>query len=569
MRYKIRLFIVILLVHALVAVFIWSWFKNADIAEQPRVLAFATNNLKKREQDKSKEIAVKEIPCNINSEYNISCRKDSDEVYLPFSFIKKYFDVYGKVVEKDGVELFNWSHSYANIYVPKKKYDPRNVFTHFQSYKVEERERVKCITASEGVPLSTQWDPKGYYYPTQIAQFGLSHYSKSLIEPDPIKHVLEDGENTQANWMVSHVSSVSRKDDSVTDSVVLCFDTSESKPILLHVNDTFPILSFDLKLEPEGLNELVVEVRNVVEMQTYFLHYDCGNEHISMTGDDIFHGLICERHPNWYKLSRDVFIDVQKGILLKTKAKPKFQRASLRVYNIFLKGRGCVDNLTLASNNHMTQFYLAVNWFLKHQDETTGGWPNPVTRKMAGSLVLKPGWYSAMGQGHGLSVLARAYHLSDKNTKYLEAARKALGPFKVLSKNHGVLAMYMNELHWYEEYPTEPATFVLNGFIYALIGLYDFHTLAPVHYSHEPYMLYVQGMTSLKKLLLAFDTGSGTTYDLRHMSLGIAPKLARWDYHATHINQLLLLSSIDKDALFSTTAKRWIGYMNGKRASHN
>ncbi|XP_065222760.1 D-glucuronyl C5-epimerase [Planococcus citri] len=569
MRYKLRLFIVILVAHALVAVFIWSWFINGDITEQPRVLAFAASNLRKFESDKSKDITFKEIPCNINGEYNISCRKESDEIYLPFTFIKKYFEVYGKLVEKDGSEIFNWSHSYANYYSVKRKYDPRGIFTHFQTYKVEERERVKCISASEGVPLSTQWDPKGYYYPTQIAQFGLSHYSKAILEPELVKRVLEDGEDNQANWIVSHVSSIKRDVDDDADSQVLCFDTAENKPIMLHINDTLPILSFDLKLNPKGSNEFVVEVKNIVEKLTYYLHYDCNGEHINVSGDDIYYGLICNGRENWYKLSRDIFIDVQKGVMLKTKTKPKFQRSSLKIFSIQLKGKGCVDNVTLASNNHMTQFYLTVNWLLKHQDETTGGWVNPVTRKMAGSLLLKPGWYSAMGQGHALSVLARAYYISDKNTKYLEAARKALGPFKVLSKNHGVLAMYMHELHWYEEYPTDPPTFVLNGFIYSLIGLYDFHTLATVDYSHEPYMLYVQGMTSLKKLLLAFDTGSGTTYDLRHMSLGIAPKLARWDYHATHINQLLLLSSIDKDPLFSNTAKRWIGYMSGKRASHN
>lgn len=51
------------------------------------------------------------------------------------------------------------------------------------------RDRVKCISASEGVPLSTQWEIQGYYYPTQIAQFGLSHYSKNLTDPEPRKKV--------------------------------------------------------------------------------------------------------------------------------------------------------------------------------------------------------------------------------------------------------------------------------------------------------------------------------------------------------------------------------------------
>lgn len=46
-------------------------------------------------------------------------------------------------------------------------------------------------------------------------------------------------------------------------------------------------------------------------------------------------------------------------------------------------------------------------------------------------------------------------------------------------------------------------------------------------------------------------TGSGSVYDLRHFSLGIAPNIARWDYHVTHINQLLLLATIDDDPIFT------------------
>lgn len=51
------------------------------------------------------------------------------------------------------------------------------------------RDRVKCISAAAGVPISTQWETQGYFYATQIAQFGLSHYSKNLTEPEPWKKV--------------------------------------------------------------------------------------------------------------------------------------------------------------------------------------------------------------------------------------------------------------------------------------------------------------------------------------------------------------------------------------------
>jgi heparosan-N-sulfate-glucuronate 5-epimerase len=110
-------------------------------------------------------------------------------------------------------------------------------------------------------------------------------------------------------------------------------------------------------------------------------------------------------------------------------------------------------------------------------------------------------------------------------------------------------------------YTAVPPSFVLNGFIYSLIGLYDV--------VGDAQLLFDQGMHSLKKLLPLFDTGSGTVYDLRHFTLGLAPNIARWDYHSTHINQLLLLSTIDSDPILTNVAERWISYMSGKRAAHN
>ena len=38
-------------------------------------------------------LPIQEIPCVINDDYSVPCRKDGDEVYLPFSFIAKYFEV--------------------------------------------------------------------------------------------------------------------------------------------------------------------------------------------------------------------------------------------------------------------------------------------------------------------------------------------------------------------------------------------------------------------------------------------------------------------------------------------
>lgn len=260
---------------------------------------------------------------------------------------------------------------------------------------------------------------------------------------------------------------------------------------------------------------------------------------------------------------------------------------------MIFNGNGLFDNITFARTEHIAHFYDAAEWFVQHQDDDTGGWPNPVRRKLTGFNELKQGWYSAMGQGHAISLLARAYYHSSGDERYLNAAFKGLKPFRIPSRQGGVLARFMGKFDWYEEYPTTPASYVLNGFIYSLLGLYDLSIIGPADNkgTMEAVVLFRQGMISLKKLLPLFDTGSGTYYDLRHFTLGKCnyytqlifdlfnicgvsisggvPNLARWDYHATHVAQLLLLSTIDDDPLISQTGNRWKEYMFGKRAPHN
>lgn len=84
-----------------------------------------------------------------------------------------------------------------------------------------------------------------------------------------------------------------------------------------------------------------------------------------------------------------------------------------------------------------------------------------------------------MGQGQAISLLSRAFYHSGGDLKYLKSAHAALKPFKVLNQNGGVLSKFMNLHSWYEEYPTIPPIFILNGFMYSLIGLYDLISLSP------------------------------------------------------------------------------------------
>ncbi|KAG5308593.1 GLCE epimerase, partial [Pseudoatta argentina] len=515
------------------------------------------------------ESGYQEIDCHINGDYSIGCRKEGDEVYIPFSFIHKYFEIYGKLATYDGLERFEWLHSYSKIVNPKGKYDPRGVFMTFENYNVEVRDRVKCISGTDGVPISTQWESQGYYYPTQIAQFGLSHYSKNLTEPEPHRKIIEDSDKVKQNWNVPQGSVMNRVYDKQTNSYVLKFATPETSTSgislkLDHVLDF--VLKWDFNIKDNGSVTVALQSREKKEM--YYLHYVTNNIVLYNYNNHVHYGIGQANH-QWKRLTRDLVVDLQKGLYLNDKSRKKIPRSKLKVVKITLYGSGMIDNMTLSTSEHMEQFYDTARWFVANQNITSGGWPNPVRRKVAsGMAILEPGWYSSMGQGHAISVLARAYYHSGE-TKYLQAAIRGLRPFRLTSAKGGVAALFLSKYVWYEEYPTTPSSFILNGFIYSLIGLYDLKTIAVGKDAEEAIRLFNQGMISLKNMLTLYDTGSGTTYDLRHFTLKTAPNLARWDYHSTHINQLLLLNTIDNDPIFITTAERWIGYMNGKRAAHN
>ncbi|EGI58986.1 D-glucuronyl C5-epimerase [Acromyrmex echinatior] len=533
-------------------------------------LLFHTDWKTKYHKDRiNTESGYQEIDCHINGDYSIGCRKEGDEVYIPFSFIHKYFEIYGKLATYDGLERFEWLHSYSKIVNPKGKYDPRGVFMTFENYNVEVRDRVKCISGTDGVPISTQWESQGYYYPTQIAQFGLSHYSKNLTEPEPHRKIIEDSDKVKQNWNVPQGSVMNRVYDKQANSYVLKFATPETSTSgislkLDHVLDF--VLKWDFNIKDNGSVTVALQSREKKEM--YYLHYVTNNIVLYNYNNHVHYGIGQANH-QWKRLTRDLVVDLQKGLYLNDKSRKKIPRSKLKVVKITLYGSGMIDNMTLSTSEHMEQFYDAARWFVANQNITSGGWPNPVRRKVAsGMAILEPGWYSSMGQGHAISVLARAYYHSGE-AKYLQAAIRGLRPFRLTSVKGGVAALFLSKYVWYEEYPTTPSSFILNGFIYSLIGLYDLKSIAVGKDAEEAIRLFNQGMISLKNMLTLYDTGSGTTYDLRHFTLKTAPNLARWDYHSTHINQLLLLNSIDNDPIFITTAERWIGYMNGKRAAHN
>ncbi|CAI2349231.1 unnamed protein product [Caenorhabditis sp. 36 PRJEB53466] len=547
-----------------------------------------------------------EIECSADGGRPMRCWKDQEDVYFPASFLKKRFDLSGKM-GKDG-STFELSTSYAKMRSPETKYDALGPFGHFSTYSVETRDRVRCISAKTGVPMSTQWDPVPYYYPIQIAQYGLQHYSRMKLAQNSSKSDEVIVGEKSAEWkgaagMHDTTERLFFDDETFGRAVNISAGYALANAgayVYLNKSPEFHVISFDWK--PIDANSSFTVLAKMKEDDLLVLInyvYSDGNgkcvwaeeekesddETIIRTRKDgqvsfsyAFEG--SAPHGEWSTVTRDLLVDVARALSSADNRKKDdnvvLHPGDIRLVSLGFRGQLTVkQRISQRREQHSDAFRSAADWLARSQD-AQGGWAVPVERAIAErKLVLPPGWHSAMAQGHGMSVLTRAWHeFSDE--KYLKAAIDALDLFKKNASEGGVRASFFG-IPWFEEYPTTPGSFVLNGFLYSLIGLYDLSQLR-IHPETteivrkrvaEASELYAEGVRSLKQLLPLYDTGSGTIYDLRHVALGTAPNLARWDYHAVHVYLLKWIAGIENDDFLSKTADRWIGYAYGKRAKHN
>ncbi|MBM4265381.1 MAG: hypothetical protein FJ144_02005, partial [Deltaproteobacteria bacterium] len=86
--------------------------------------------------------------------------------------------------------------------------------------------------------------------------------------------------------------------------------------------------------------------------------------------------------------------------------------------------------------------------------------------------LLRAGWYSALAQGQGISLLCRMYRASGRAI-YLEAAAEAFQSMRLPVEQGGVLLADGADGAWLEETIVDPPTHILNGFLWALWGVHD------------------------------------------------------------------------------------------------
>lgn len=175
---------------------------------------------------------------------------------------------------------------------------------------------------------------------------------------------------------------------------------------------------------------------------------------------------------------------------------------------------------------------LHCDWLVKHQ-ESDGAWR--IDHKNPAYKDLPSPWPSALTQGLAISSLIRAYKYTG-DEKYFLCAKKACDFFDISISNNGVKRNFiLNKIDGfiYEEYPRQELNGVLNGYISAILGIYELSLIDKKYIE-----VFENNIKNLQDILPLFDLGYWSNYALDgNVDSGF--------YHRLIVKQLKVLSEID------------------------
>ena len=221
-------------------------------------------------------------------------------------------------------------------------------------------------------------------------------------------------------------------------------------------------------------------------------------------------------------------------------------------YNLFCRN---------GDESRRQKFFRAAEWLCSRLEKNRYGlsvWNHHFDWEYRDTL-RKP-WYSALAQGQGISVLVRA-HKESEEARYLEAAQLALSSFFTSVADGGVVFTDDKGDLWFEEYVVSPPTHILNGFIWAAWGVYDYFLTTGKQSVHE---LFTRAVQTLLRNLDRYDLGFWSLYEQSGTRL---PMVASPFYHQLHIVQLRVMHRLTGEDGFADIADRWESYgrSRGKR----
>jgi heparosan-N-sulfate-glucuronate 5-epimerase len=204
------------------------------------------------------------------------------------------------------------------------------------------------------------------------------------------------------------------------------------------------------------------------------------------------------------------------------------------------------------------KFFLAADWLVAQLEPNAHGlsvWNHQFDWEYRDTL--KAPWYSALAQGQGISVLVRA-HVESGEVRYLVAARHALACFYHPMAEGGVAFTDDRGDLWFEEYIVSPPTHILNGFIWASWGLYDYFLATRDRSAQD---LFSRALQTLVRNLDRYDLGFWSRYEQSGTRL---PMVASAFYHRLHIVQLRVMHRLTGEDAFARVADRWENYARSR-----
>jgi hypothetical protein len=210
------------------------------------------------------------------------------------------------------------------------------------------------------------------------------------------------------------------------------------------------------------------------------------------------------------------------------------------------------------SAERRSKFFLIADWLASHLELNSAGlsvWNHHFDWEYRDTL--KAPWYSGLAQGQGISVLVRAYRDSG-DKRYLDAAKRALACFYKPVADGGVAFTDDRGDLWFEEYIVSPPTHILNGFIWAAWGVYDYFLATQDGSARE---LFTRAVQTLLHNLDRYDLGFWSRYEQSGTRL---PMVASTFYHRLHIVQLRVMHRLTGDGEFARVADRWESYTHSR-----
>ncbi|KAM7536465.1 hypothetical protein Aperf_G00000083246 [Anoplocephala perfoliata] len=633
-------------------------FKYLDTSDYSSIRRIAENRPLVNLEGQSYCI-FKRLNCKIHGYSSSGCFQiDNSTLAVDVKHLASWYEAEGSLNLAEGVLEISYRNDQSSSPLILKKHSALGAYMGQSSFSEPERKpHILLIDPDHSVPISRQWDAKGHPYPVQIAQYGLAYYAhfQGLLR---LKSRLDEEPSSVVDIMPYLAKQLSCLDQNRS-----CSLGGNSVSIAYKLKNT-EASSRLTGLIASGVNwprdsRLIIQASLTSNSSLVEIHFTCSGAF----GD----GTVISSSRYWalgysqsilkivYFLRKCQNITLLQNldmIIMKGVASIKSnQRATLAFRSLLLDpiiGKGLIVNKvelqvgswvkSLSRLNELLLFVpivddredirstrqlnvnmefarrrllSAAEWLLANQWQD-GSWRVEARRVFTQEIFLKPGWCSAMGQGQAISLLVRVARLTNE-PRFLAAASRALGPFSRPidsdSSNCGVRANFLDQsaLPWFEEYPATPNVFVLNGFIFSLVGLYDLKK-ASLNGSEDGVkaaQLLAEGLETLVHVLPLFDSGTGSFYDLRHLrpehALRLSPQIdrlkvgggitrvslddqnlrallkggpnrARWQYHRIHLMQLFQLANVIAPQYASTWNlyfDRWLAYSWGFRSGHN